>query len=427
MRAPLDVAVCGCGPAGLAAALLLHRAEHRVRIFERFDSPRPLGSGLILQPTGLAVLAELGLIADILSLGMRIDRLLGRVVPSQRIVLDVRYRALGRGWHGIAIHRAALFDLLHAAAVAGGIGIIPGVTIAAVEYRDARPRLLCGDGKEFGGFDLVVDALGANSPLAAASSRRTLLPYGALWANVPWPKDGPLLQNALEQRYFRAGRMAGVLPIGRRAAGEPLLAAFFWSLKRDQVASWRSSGVPAWKSDVAQLWPEAVPLLDPITDVEHVTFARYDHFTLRTPYAGSLVHIGDAARATSPQLGQGANMALLDALALARALDASAGLPEALRAYAGMRGRHTRLFQWASATFTPFYQSDSRVLPFLRDWLAAPLSRLPIADVLLARLVSGTIAAPLGRSRFTPLCTGLAVEGRNSIDDAADGRAAADK
>jgi hypothetical protein len=39
----------------------------------------------------------------------------------------------------------------------------------------------------------------------------------------------------------------------------------------------------------------------------------------------------------------------------------------------------------------------------VRDWLAAPLSRLPIADVLLARLVSGTITAPLARSEFAPL------------------------
>jgi len=40
----LDIAICGCGPAGLAAALLLHRQGHRVRIFERFETPRPVGS-----------------------------------------------------------------------------------------------------------------------------------------------------------------------------------------------------------------------------------------------------------------------------------------------------------------------------------------------------------------------------------------------
>ena len=52
----LETIVCGCGPGGMAAALLLQRAGHRVRIFEQFESPRPIGSGLLLQPPGMVVL-----------------------------------------------------------------------------------------------------------------------------------------------------------------------------------------------------------------------------------------------------------------------------------------------------------------------------------------------------------------------------------
>ena len=99
-------------------------------------------------------------------------------------------------------------------------------------------------------------------------------------------------------------------------------------------------------------------------------------------------------------------MALLDALALARALDTSPTLSEGLRSYSYMRRWHTRLFQWASATFTPFYQSDSSLLPLVRDWLAAPLSRLPIGATILARLVSGMTAAPLARTQFAPMRLG---------------------
>jgi 2-polyprenyl-6-methoxyphenol hydroxylase-like FAD-dependent oxidoreductase len=61
MARALEIAVAGCGPAGLAAALLLHRDGHRVTLFERFEAPRPLGSGLMIQPTGMAVLDSLGL------------------------------------------------------------------------------------------------------------------------------------------------------------------------------------------------------------------------------------------------------------------------------------------------------------------------------------------------------------------------------
>jgi hypothetical protein len=39
----------------------------------------------------------------------------------------------------------------------------------------------------------------------------------------------------------------------------------------------------------------------------------------------------------------------------------------------------------------------------VRDWFAAPVSRLPIADAILARLVSGMTTAALARSNFSPM------------------------
>jgi 2-polyprenyl-6-methoxyphenol hydroxylase-like FAD-dependent oxidoreductase len=401
-----NIAVCGCGPAGLAAALLLHRAGHRVRVFERFETPRPVGSGLLLQPTGLGVLAELGLVEQLMSLGSPIDRIFGRVSSSSRIVLDVRYDALGKGWRALAIHRAALFGTLHDAVTAAGIEIVHSAELLRTEIDAKDAAVITSDGRRHGGFDLIVDALGANSPLAVGIARRKALPYGALWVNVPCSDQWPGLPNALEQRYRRAIMMAGVLPVGSRAAGEPRLCAFFWSMRRDQVAAWRARGVEDWKGSVAELWPEALQLLEPVTDLSQVTFAQYDHFTAHTPVAERLVHIGDAARATSPQLGQGANMALLDALALSRALDMHANLADALHAYVRMRYWHIRTFQWASAMFTPFYQSDGYALAFVRDWLAGPLSNLPIGRQVLVRLVSGMTVAPLARARFAPLKLG---------------------
>jgi hypothetical protein len=68
-----------------------------------------------------------------------------------------------------------------------------------------------------------------------------------------------------------------------------------------------------------------------------------------------------------------------------------------------MRRWHVRLFQWSSAVFTPFYQSDSRVLPLLRDHLLAPLTRVPPLDRFVARLVSGMTVAPLRGKTFEPL------------------------
>jgi 2-polyprenyl-6-methoxyphenol hydroxylase-like FAD-dependent oxidoreductase len=50
----LRIVIAGAGTTGLAAAAFLTRAGHEVRLFERFSQPRPLGAGILLQPTGLA-------------------------------------------------------------------------------------------------------------------------------------------------------------------------------------------------------------------------------------------------------------------------------------------------------------------------------------------------------------------------------------
>lgn len=400
MSRSLTIAIIGCGTAGLAAALLLERAGHKVTLVERFSEPQPLGSGLILQPSGLAVLDELGLATPLIATGSRIDRLFGLNAVTGSVVLDVRYAALKHERFGVGIHRAALFETLLTAVQRQSIAIETGVEIVDVETgSEGKVSLLVASGGRIGPFDLVVDASGTRSPLLGHAVRpavRVPLSYGALWANVPLGESG-FDRHALEQRYRRASVMVGVLPIGRHGEEPEPQAALFWSLKADALEAWRSAGLAAWKAEIERAWPATAPLLAHIVDPAQLTFANYRHQTLPRPYGRQLAFIGDAAHSTSPQLGQGANMALLDAYALAVALDQAGDLDAALRRYAELRRWHVRLYQAASRMFTPFYQSDSAVLPLIRDRVVPPLARLPGIDRMLALLVSGLIGGPLRR------------------------------
>ena len=382
-----EIAIAGAGPAGLAAALALQRLGHAITIFDQFDAPRPIGSGLILQPTGLAALDWLGLGAPMRALGAPIDRLYGKATGSGRVVLDVRYEALGP-MRGLAVHRAALFNVLHEAVVSAGIEIKTNCKINGLD----NYSLTMNQGRREGPFDFVVDALGSRSPLvphASGPDYRNQLDYGAIWASLPWP-GAPFDAHALEQRYDKASVMIGVLPIGKRFEGDQNQAAFFWSLKGADYAAWQAAGLESWKSRVCELWPETATLLASITHADQLSMARYDHHTLALPYGDRLVFIGDSAHSTSPQLGQGANMALLDVMALTAALERHADLPLAFAAYARTRRLHVKLYQALSRVFTPFYQSDSTVLPLLRDYLVAGMSRLPPIQKLLAAIVAGS-------------------------------------
>ncbi|WP_380871985.1 glutamate synthase [Sphingomonas sp. DBB INV C78] len=401
---PLDIAIAGCGPGGLAVALLLKRDGHRVTLFERFEVPRPIGSGLMIQPTGLAVLEQLGLDDVVLQSGARIDRLIGQAGAAGPVVLDVNYAALGRPTaFGIGIHRASLFALLHDAVTAAGVPIVTGRTVAGSDADGAKRYLRFADGDIAGPFDLVVDALGTRTPLAPPTGHA--LTYGALWASLDWPDGSRFDMAALEQRYRRASTMVGVLPIGTPPNAPRPQAAFFWSLRADQLEAWRAGGLDAWKAEVLALWPACAPLLDQIIDPDQLTFAHYAHRTLRQAAEPALIHIGDAWHSASPQLGQGANMALLDAWALAKGLRESASVAEGLDHAVARRRRHIHLYQWLTAVFTPVYQSDSLVLPFIRDRLVGPLSKLWPATWIQAAMVSGLIGNPLRPLGLAMPCT----------------------
>lgn len=346
----------------------------------------------MMQPAGLEALDWLGLGDRLRALGAPIDRLYGREIHSGRIVLDVRYEALGNGRRGLAVHRAALFNILFDEVKALGLPLETSVRIARLgRAADRRPSFVSDNGHHHGPFDLVIDALGSRSPLideAAAPATRKSLAYGALWTTLPWPTS-PFDGRALEQRYERASVMIGVLPVGRRFLGDAPQATFFWSLKTEDYPQWKAQGLAAWRERVAGLWPETEPLLRQITDPDQMILAGYGHHTLPLPYGERIVFLGDSAHSTSPQLGQGANMALLDAKALVEAFEMRGELEEVLALYARKRRAHVRLYQLMSAVFTPFYQSDSHILPLLRDWLVAPASRVPLVVRGLARVVAG--------------------------------------
>lgn len=383
----MKIAVVGAGIGGLAFAGLASRAGYDVCLWERFEQARPLGSGLVIQPVGLAVLDRIGVGDAARALGAPIARMQGHLA-SGRSVLDVSYRASAPG---LAMHRSALFNLLWQAAQAAGVAVRTGTEIHTAPRIHGRRTLCLPDGQAVDDVDLVVDASGAGSRLSPLQARP--LRFGAIWGTVPWPANTALPTNELRQRYQAASRMVGVLPVGRMHIGDVPRAAVFWSMSTDALGNWSQTRIEAWHHQALTLWPEVAPFLETITDVSQMTPARYAHGTLRQPHAPGLVFIGDAAHRASPQLGQGANMALLDAWALFTALQ-NHPMDEALPRYAAMRRWHVRMYQAMSAMFTPMYQSGSHSLPLLRDHLLAPATHLPGVSRLLTALVSGDLLRP---------------------------------
>lgn len=387
----LDIAILGAGIGGLSAASLLARSGHKITVFDQFDKPTPIGSGLLLQPAGMKVLKRLGLKDEIIARTSEVTRLYGLSEPKKYRALNVEYRKLNgeavlKSARGI--HRSLLFDMLLKAAQASGVSFNFGQK--AVGYNAGIIYFSNGETLESeDGYDLIINAAGVNSPLS--EKHRPPLKFGALWTTLNWPKKTNLSETALTQRYFKAQQMVGIIPLGLSANPEQKSAAFFWSLPYKDYASWCQGDLQSWKDEVIKLWPEMDVFVEQIKAHDDMVLATYTHRTVPKPFKGNIVHLGDAWHATSPQLGQGANMALLDSAALFDGIDKADTLQNAFKYYQRQRSGHIRFYQALSWAFTPLYQSDNAFLAFVRDLAMHGFAHWPIISHLMARIVAGEI------------------------------------
>ena len=217
-----------------------------------------------------------------------------------------------------------------------------------------------------------------------------LYPWGAMWAIQPMVESfaAPLLQ----QRYHRASQMVGILPTGccPEQPNQPL-ASFFWSLPVAKMRHWqhRDFDFSGWRDQALQLWPQLETLLAPLTHQDQLLPATYRDVIMHRWGENRLGIIGDAAHAMSPQLGQGANMALLDARAIGQAVAESDAWPQVWRHYHRQREPQIRFYQRMSRWLTPAFQSHSRTVSRGRDLFFPVMERVPWLRIQMVKTVAG--------------------------------------
>lgn len=384
MTRRLRIAIVGYGIAGISAAIFLRRLGHEIVHFERSAATAPIGGGLLLNSAGLAILGWLGLRRAVMSCGAVVSRVRGETL-SGRQVMDLRYEDHSSGNHGLGIQRAALGELLTRADQQAA-ALQTSTQISAVDAEQGY--LFDRNQAHMGQFDLIVAADGANSSIRAGLHALVRhdrsYPCGALVCLLDDPNG---IGGDCVFQSFTGTRHASIWPVGSRQPGAPRRINVSINMPLARSEELREIG--AWKRTVASRCPRLAPLLEQTVAERDLLLFTYRDVALRRYYFGRVVLIGDAAHSMSPQLGQGASMALVDSWVLANALERNKDVDAALADFDRKRRAHMFTYQRVSRWLTPIFQSESRTLAALRDWAFYPLSQVPFVKGSMLRTLSG--------------------------------------
>ncbi|MCF4167375.1 FAD-dependent monooxygenase [Zavarzinia compransoris] len=321
MAGPFRAEIAGGGICGLATAAALARAGWRVRVHERQSALRTIGAGLYIWENGLRVLEVLGCYDAVIRDGHRgsvfeIRDCDGGIVDPGHLPPSMRVYTVPREW---------VLGGLRGAAVAAGAEIeVSSQAVGASE----EGRLDLADGRRLEA-DLVIGAEGVRSRVRDSLGLLRVddtTAEGSIRLIVPIRDDD--FSDADRGKYIEqwAGhRRLLITPINRR---ETYLA--FSALDSDPGCR-----LPLDRDDWKAAFPMWSHLIDRVTD-DMGHWDVYSIIKLKAWSVGHVAVIGDAAHAQPPNLGQGAGMAMQNALALAHLLDGirdRSEIPARLRAW----------------------------------------------------------------------------------------------
>jgi salicylate hydroxylase len=372
-----DILIAGAGLAGLTAALALMQRGHHVRVFEQATELREVGAGVQLGANGTRILIALGLDAAM------------RQVVCEATSKEFRLGTTGQSWPAFdlgetsverfgapywMVHRGdfhkVLLDAVRAAdpdAIAAGNGCV------GFEQTSGSVTLHLANGERAAG-DVLIGADGVHSRVRQqmfGSEKGRAAHFTGIMA---WRGLVPMERLPLHQR-----RLVGVnwMGVGGHVVTYPLrrgeLLNFVGAVERDdwRVESWNEPGsreeclrdLANWHEDVKTI----IRNID--TPYKWALLGRepLDHYAM-----GRVCVMGDAAHPTLPFLAQGANMALEDAVVIARCLDLSGDPEPALRRYEDARLERTAAIVRGSSDNTKRFHNPALGSP---DGAAAYVDR----------------------------------------------------
>lgn len=324
------ILVIGGGIGGLTAAIALRRNGHSVDIIERDPNWAVYGVGIIQQANVVRAMDQLGLLDDYLSAGVGFDAVEIFIPSGQKVARVPSPRLVEGRPANVGIGRPALHKVLGDRALAAGANVRLGMTATALDDDGKGVDATFSDGGG-GRYDMVIGADGAYS-----QTRALILPNApqpAFTGQAVWRYNLPRLSDMDALQVYNGPTGIGLVPIS-----EEVMYLFATTCEPDNPFHETEGLAAKMRAKLAGAPPAIRALADGITDDAGVVYRPLEALLVDGPWhRGRIVLLGDAVHATTPHLGQGAGMAIEDAIVLADELARHDDLDTAFSAYRDRR------------------------------------------------------------------------------------------
>lgn len=332
MNAVKKVLIVGGGIGGLCAAIALRRQAIEVDLVELKTQWTVYGVGIIQQSNVVREMAKLGVLDDYLDAAYAFEDVTINTTAGEQLARIPGQRLAGPEYPAnVGISRLALHQVLSETTIALGASIRLGLSVQSLEQVDEGVDVLLTDGSR-DCYDLVVGADGLYSRIRGLLFGEQYRPR--FTGQSVWRYNFPRAAGIDHLATFQgpAGN-AGLVPLGR-----------------DQMYLFVTSHEPANpRMDAATLATQMRQRLNGFTgligelreqilDSDQVVYKPLEVVFVSEPwYRGRVVLIGDAVHATTPHLGQGAGMAIEDAVVLGEELVADGSVEQQLERFMARR------------------------------------------------------------------------------------------
>lgn len=373
-RRAKSAVIVGAGIGGLAAAIALRRTGWDVAVYESEPSVRLGGAGLLVGANAIQALDRLGVAAHVRAVA-HVLKAMDIVTPDGRLLSRTTSREAGDAGYpdNVTVLRRDLLSIL--ADTLGHEAVHTNKTCTGVEAGSGGVRVQFADGTAAAG-DLLIAADGVHSAI-----RGQLLPsvrprYAGYtcWRGIADDDPALTFDRTVFTEAWGAGARFGVAPLANNK--------IYWYAclnAREKDPQHATATAKDLRQHFGQ-YHDPVPAILERTGLEPLIWRDIVYLPpLRRFAFGRVALLGDAAHATTPNLGQGAAQAMEDAVVLAAALrEAKGDVAIGLQRYERSRARRAARVTRMSNRVGDMGQWQHPWAVGLRNWL---LPRMPTASV----------------------------------------------